>query len=183
VGGAGDHPKSYFAYFEHAADDFAPYRAMKTLGIEKKISRVLLLLCLLSLTACLRVGDSVTNATDGPLRVEIYDSKGKVYEFFGKDGALQPYFEMPAGVTFYAKKGTPDRDSRFSRIVAFTEAGAKVGELDIRDVPNSRGRYGKNISVIILADGVFPVPKEQLGKLDSSTLRAIMEEEKGSYRN
>ena len=110
----------------------------------------LLILCSLAITGCVMVSDGLVNVTDENINVKIVLTTGKVLEF-----RVPPHQQVAERVRF----DTPA--PRYKSIQAFDDAGLKIGEFSVDQLPNNyTRRYGKFITIMLTKTGLYPVPKK-----------------------
>ena len=110
------------------------------------ILRLPALLALLLLTSCKFVGDGIANLTDKRVLIRVEYVSGHIlsHEFF-------------PGMFARAPKGA---EYIYYRVEAFGPSGEKIGELQRNDLIKPKHTYGKHLSLIVVDEGVFPVPRE-----------------------
>ena len=88
----------------------------------------------------------MVNATDDTITVVIQTRKGTTIQR-----------EMGVGA-WLGERREPGREGvRYQRVEAFAGSGKKIGEFDIKDLPNQRGAFGEFLTLVIYSDGIYPL--------------------------
>lgn len=116
---------------------------MKHRAVAKVASIALVLALLLGCRGA--GGDSLINATDKNILLQILGASGETKTL-----------RLPPGRHFVHSR-TEQGYFRYKRVEAFDETSRIVGTYDIARLPNSRGKFGKFVCLVIFDDGIYPL--------------------------
>ncbi|HMC28691.1 MAG TPA: hypothetical protein VKM56_12950 [Verrucomicrobiae bacterium] len=119
------------------------------------ISRRSALLSLLALVpGCVIPGDAISNGTDQNVQVQVSAKSGQTFGFWlaPKSGRVE------------RRRSPSDRGIDFEKVEVFDNEGKKFAQFEVRSLAGRRRDYGRDLTLIILPDGIYPVPRKYYGK-------------------
>lgn len=111
---------------------------------------LLMLLCILG--GCIIQGDSVINATGHNITVVVYSQGGQTLK-------REMWPQMHFGER---RRDFKDKGIQYQKIEAFDNSGKKLGSFEVSELSNTRQKYGQFMTMLIVEDGIFPVPPKYL---------------------
>ena len=111
-------------------------------------------MCLVLFCGCVIKGDGVVNGTGETVRIVVWTASGAQ-----REEKMEPHASYGERRTSFKDKGR-----RYQRMSAFDATGKEIGQFDVKQLPKSSKMYGAYLELIVVSDGIFPVPAKYLDR-------------------